>query len=303
MHVLVTGGTGFIGSALVPALVDRGDTVTVLSRRRRTTSNNVHYVTSLDAITESVDAVINLAGASLAEKRWSRRYKAVMLASRIDTTTRLVQWMNAQKTPIKVLLSGSAIGYYGCSELATFTEKSRAGVGFSAELCQSWERAALPAESAHTRVVLMRLGVVFDAGGGALTEMLRSFSLGVGSWVGSGRQWLSWIHRLDVVRAMLFLLERDHLSGPVNLVAPGAVTHREFCSVASRVKPVFCQLGVPAFALRLLVGEMADELLLRGQRVQAGVLAANGFRFSHETLLSALRASATSGVNGSLEDR
>jgi uncharacterized protein (TIGR01777 family) len=139
----------------------------------------------------------------------------------------------------------------------------------------------------------MRLGVVLDAGGGALVEMLRSFNVGVGSWVGSGRQWFSWIHRRDVVKTILFLLDTETIAGPVNLVAPEAVTHREFCTVASRVKRVLLQLSVPGLALRLMVGEMAEELLLNGQRVQPQVLVDNGFRFAHATLESALRSSLT----------
>lgn len=291
MHILVTGGTGFIGSALVPALVDRGDKVTVLSRRARVSTPAVTYVMSLDDVREQVDAVINLAGASLADRRWSKRYKEIMVASRVETTERLVAWMQTQPTPVKALLSGSAIGYYGSSEILAFTEQSPQGSGFSADLCQVWEQAANAGVSADTRVVLLRLGVVLDAGGGALVEMLRSFNLGVGSWVGSGRQWLSWIHRCDVVKAMLFLLDNETISGPVNLVAPEAVTHREFCTVASRVKRVLLQLGVPSVALKLMVGEMAEELLLNGQRVQPRVLVDNGFDFAHSTLESALRSS------------
>ena len=291
MHILVTGGTGFIGSALVPALVDRGDKVSVLSRRARVSTPAVTYVLSLDDVREQVDAVINLAGASLADRRWSKRYKEIMVASRVGTTERLVAWMQTQPTPVKVLLSGSAIGYYGSSETLAFTEQSPQGSGFSADLCRVWEQAANAGVSADTRVVLLRLGVVLDAGGGALVEMLRSFNLGVGSWVGSGRQWLSWIHRCDVVKAMLFLLDNETVSGPVNLVAPEAVTHREFCTVASRVKRVLLQLGVPSVALKLMVGEMAEELLLNGQRVQPRVLVDNGFNFAHSTLESALRSS------------
>lgn len=199
--------------------------------------------------------------------------------------------MNGLDMPVQVFLSGSAIGYYGSSDGRLFSEQSEPGAGFSAELCKAWEQAAQCTTSTQTRVVLMRLGVVFDAGGGALTEMLRSFKMGVGSWVGSGRQWLSWIHRSDAVRAMLFLLDNPAVTGPVNLVAPGAVTHRQFASIASRVKPVFVQLGVPGLALRLLLGEMANELLLSGQQVEPQVLATHGFDFTYPELEQALRAS------------
>ncbi len=288
MHVLVTGGTGFIGSALLPALKRRGDRITVLSRRSRENTRDVHYVTRLEAIGEPVDAVINLAGASLAEKRWTERYKAEMVASRVGFTERLVNWMQAQAVAPRIFLSGSAIGYYGTSARDTFTEESLPGTGFAAELCQAWESAASVADDGHTRVATLRLGVVFDRDGGALTQMMRSFHLGVGSWLGSGEQWLSWVHRSDVVRALLFMLEDERVNGPVNMVAPNPVTHRQFCEILSARKPTLFNAGVPGFLLRALVGPMADELLLSGQRVLPEKLEALGFEFRFESLDSAL---------------
>ncbi len=288
MHILVTGGTGFIGSALLPALVAAGHQLTVLSRKVRPPSNSVRYITVFDEVETGVDAVINLAGASLADKRWNDAYKAEMVASRVGTTDRLITWMRGLEAPPSVMISGSAIGYYGASDSAHFDESSAAGAGFAAALCQQWESAAQQAEQLGVRVVLLRLGVVFDHDGGALTEMLRSFQFGMGSWVGSGSQWLSWVHRWDVVRGIVFLLQHNDARGPVNMTAPGAVTHREFCEIASSHKRVLLKMGVPGFVLRTMVGEMADELLLSGQRVAPEALESMGFQFHYPALDGAL---------------
>jgi uncharacterized protein (TIGR01777 family) len=288
MHILVTGGTGFIGQALVPALQQGGHTVTVLSRQALKNREGLSYVKEFDEIRSPVDAVINLAGASLADRRWSDTYKAEMVASRVGTTDRLVAWMSQQATPPGVLLSGSAIGWYGASEDAVFDEKSPPGSGFAAELCQQWESAAEAAVSLGTRVALLRLGVVFDRDGGALQEMLRSFKFGVGSWLGSGHQWLSWVHRWDVVRSMLFLLEDSRARGAYNIVAPEAVTHRQFCDIASGRRPTLFSMGVPGFVARALVGEMAEELLLSGQHVAPVALTTLGYQFEFPGLDGAL---------------
>lgn len=288
MHILITGGTGFIGSALLPALASQGHRLTVLTRTARQETSTVRFVTDLDDVGEGIDAVINLAGASLADKRWSDAYKAEMVASRVGTTDQLVAWMRNLTMPPAVLLSGSAIGYYGPSDSERFDESSAPGAGFAADLCQQWESAARQAEQLGVRVALLRLGVVFDHGGGALTEMLRSFQFGMGSWVGSGAQWLSWVHRWDVVRSIAFLLMRSDARGAYNLTAPGAVTHREFCHLASTHKRVLLKMGVPGFVLRTLVGEMADELLLSGQQVAPDALESMGFRFQFPHLDTAL---------------
>jgi uncharacterized protein (TIGR01777 family) len=291
MHIVVTGGTGFIGGALLPALIDRGDRVTVLTRQSRLQtagSENLRYVTALDAIEAPVDVVVNLAGASLAARRWTAAYKREIRASRVDFTQTLVAWMKSLDTPPAALISGSAIGYYGASLDARFTESSAVASDFAATLCRDWERAALGAHSDATRVVLLRLGVVMDAGGGALTEMMRSFQFGVGSWLGSGRQWLSWIHRKDVIRVIVAALDAE-ITGPINVVAPTPVTHRSFCDAVARKRRTLFSAGVPGFVMRGLLGEMADALLLTGQRVEPERLQTEmGFNFSYPTIDDAL---------------
>jgi uncharacterized protein (TIGR01777 family) len=288
MHILVTGGTGFIGSALVPEFLKRGFSVTVLTRHQQPVRAGVTYVQSLDALQTPVDVVINLAGASLAGRRWSDGYKAEMVASRAGFTEQLVQWMSAQSMPPGLLISGSAIGFYGCSRDQFFDETSPGGRGFSAQLCQAWESAASVLEGSETRVATLRLGVVFDRSGGALSEMMRSFKLGIGTWMGDGEQWLSWVHRADVVRAILFLCGDEKASGAYNVVAPRPVTHREFSRVLSARRPTLLNFGLPAPIARLLLGEMADELLLEGQRVTPNKLLEAGFDFRFASLDSAL---------------
>ena len=288
MHILVTGGTGFIGGALLPELVGRGHCMTVLTRGKYSDSASIRYVNDLDAIEGKVDAVINLAGAGLAARRWSKGYKREIVDSRVGLTQHLVSWLERQQSRPGLLISGSAVGFYGQSLTDVFTEESGPGKGFSAELCRQWEVAAQTAESFIPQVVLLRLGVVLDYGGGALQEMLKSFQLGIGSWLGSGNQWLSWVHRRDVVNAICFVLETPGIQGPINLTAPRPVTHGELCGVAKEFKWTLFSAGVPSPVMRLLVGEMADELLLNGQRVEPQRLQQLDFVFEYSDLRDAL---------------
>jgi len=293
MHVLMTGGTGLIGAATVTALKEKGATATVLTRRPPEDEPRVEYITSLSQCEGPVDAVINLAGAGLADRRWTRAYKREILESRVGLTRRLVDWMRAQSKPPERLISASAIGYYGASEDAIFSEEAPSGAGFSAELCRQWEDEAVCAQELGTAVTRLRLGVVFSSRGGALGKMTQANQLGVESWLGTGDQWLSWVHITDVVRAIQFVLERDMPASVYNLVAPEAATHRTFAREVARHKGSMLRLGVPAFAVRWLAGEMADELLLQGQRVVPARLLDDGFEFQYPTLDAALRALMT----------
>ncbi len=292
MRILVTGGTGFIGSVLVRELLQRGHTVTVLSRQAMRGEAGLDYISSLDAVgnAEEIDAVINLAGASLADRRWTRKYKKEIYRSRLETTEALVETMGRLQRSPSTLLSASAVGYYGHHGDEILDEKGYTVPGFSQELCARWEELALSARECGTRVCLMRLGVVLDAGGGAFAQMDRPFRLGVANWLGDGSQWLSWIHRQDVIAAIGFLLENEALEGAFNLTAPNPVTSRGFCEVLKRHRRTLVTAPVPAAVMRVLVGEMAEELLLNGQRVVPEALQAAGFTFRYPDLDQAVQA-------------
>tara|TARA_R110002049_G_scaffold85550_19_gene217516 strand:+ start:1073 stop:1996 length:924 start_codon:yes stop_codon:yes gene_type:complete len=292
MQILLTGGTGFIGAALTQALLAEGHDLIVLSRSARTDRPRCRYVQSLDDLAgrTKLDAVINLAGASLAAQRWSVEYKRELVASRLEVTRHLLVLFRRLEHYPAVLLSASAVGYYGHHGDDILTESAPVEPGFAQALCSDWETLALQAQSLGVRVCLLRLGVVLDSGGGALSEMSKSFKLGVASWLGSGQQWLSWVHRSDVVRAMLFLLQREDLQGPFNITSPAPTTSRGFAAALQSHYRTFIRAAVPAPVIRLLVGEMAQELLLSGQRVVPERLQEAGFDFTYPTIEAALAA-------------
>lgn len=292
MHILITGGTGFIGQALVPHLLQAGHRISILSRSQHRDTAQCTFVRSLRELSpdSAPDAVINLAGASLAGKRWTRAYKEELVASRVQGTRALVAYFAESADPPRVLLSASAIGYYGPRGDDALTEEAAPGSGFSSELCQAWEQEAARAAEAGIRTCLLRLGVVLDRQGGALKEMALPFRFGVASWPGSGHQYLSWIHRQDVVAAMAFLLAEDTLAGPFNLTAPGPVTQREFCRAMRKHFRTLPGMPVPGPVMRLLLGEMAGELLLSGQRVVPAGLQRAGFEFRYPGIDDALAA-------------
>ena len=288
MHVLITGGTGLIGTATRERLLEQGHHVTVLSRRARQSEPQLAFIKKLSDCEPDVDAVINLAGAGLADRRWSRRYKREIINSRVKLTQGLVAWMSALEVAPKRLISASAIGFYGASETTQFVESAPGGEGFSAELCQAWEVAAREASALGTQVTVLRLGVVFARSGGALKKMTQSFRLGVESWLGSGSQWLSWIHLNDVVRAIDHALTVANPAPTYNVVAPHALRHRDLAEAVGRFHPVWLRLGVPAAAAKMLAGEMAEELLLTGQCVLPRQLEEEGFAFHYPTAEAAL---------------
>lgn len=287
MHVLITGGTGFIGSALVPALLADGWSVTVLTRNPGQASQSlpaaVRLVDTLAEVHQPVTAVVNLAGENLGEKRWTARRKQAFFDSRVGLTQELVAWMRGLDAPPAVLVSGSAVGYYGAQGHATVDETTLPHDEFQHRLCRDWEAAAQAAESLGLRVVRLRIGVVLDAGGGALQAMMPPFRWGLGGWLGHGRQWMAWIHRHDLVSLIQQALADPTLQGPVNAVAPIPVTNKHFSKAlgAALRRPVL--LPVPAFMLRLLVGEMA-HLLLTGQRAVPAAAQAAGFAFAYPTV-------------------
>ena len=288
MHILMTGGTGLIGTATCAALYAAGHKLTILTRRGRPATDNVTYVTALEDCVEPVDAVINLAGAGLADRRWSEAYKRQIVSSRVDLTLKLVAWLGELEYIPKRFISASAIGYYGAADEQTFAEDGAPGAGFAATLCQSWENGAAKATAYGTRVSLLRFGVVLAREGGALRKMTQSFRLGVESWLGSGEQWLSWIHLADAVRVIQHVLDYDRPADVYNTVAPEPARHRELAHEAGRQSNTWMKLSVPAFAARVMAGEMAEELLLSGQRVLPAQLLEDGFQFHYPNLKEAL---------------
>ena len=278
MKIFVTGGTGLIGRALVKRLLKDGHHITVLTRQSRDSSEALTYINSIDDLNTRPDIVINLAGAGLADRRWSPAYKKVMRASRIDLTEALVLRLRTIGIP-DLLISGSAIGIYGESKVRDFSERDGVGSGFSAELCRDWEASVHDIGNEGARCVLLRTGVVLDKTLGAYPQMTQSFRFGLASWMGQGDHWLSWIHLGDMVGAIMHCIQNEALSGPVNITAPNPVTHRSFADEVRNVKTTVMGTGMPGWVMRLMVGEMADELLLTGQRVIPTKLLSTGYEF------------------------
>ena len=237
---------------------------------------------------EGVDAVVHLAGESIMGLRWTASKKRAILESRVRGTRLLADTFAKMAAPPATLVSASAVGFYGDRGDEPVDESSAPGSGFLADVCRDWEDAAMAAEASGTRLVRLRVGVVLTASGGALATQLPLFRLGLGGPVGHGRQGLSWIGLDDLVYAIHFVLNRSDVSGPVNATAPGAVSNRGFAREVGRVLRRPAVLPVPAFALRMLLGEMADEMLLAGAFVRPAALESAGFRFVHPDLGSSL---------------
>jgi uncharacterized protein (TIGR01777 family) len=295
MKVVVTGGTGFLGGALVEALRRDGHEVVVLTRGHDTRSGAVQWLPTdtqgawVRAF-EGAGAVVNLAGEPIAAGRWTAARKTAIRASRVDATRAVVAALRTVGAHGVTLLSGSAIGYYGTGRGdEPLDESASAGADFLATVCLDWEREAQAAE-AVARVVRLRTGLVLDAGGGALSQLALPFHLFAGGPMGSGRQVMSWIHRDDWIAMVRWLLGASTVSGPVNLTAPAAVTNREMATAIGHAlhRPSF--IPAPAFALRLALGEMADAMILSGQRVVPRVAQNGGFGFRFETIENALAA-------------
>jgi uncharacterized protein len=290
MKVVIAGGTGFLGSALIRSLRNDGHTVTVLTRGP-SRPNEVQWdpygsSASWVHVLQDADAVINLAGASIA-KRWTAAHKREMWNSRIRSTRTLVEAMKSVPRMPATLLNASAVGIYGARGDEPLTEASPPGSGFLASLCREWEKEALAA-APHARVVLLRSGIAFDRDGGALPQMALPFRFFVGGRIASGRQYLSWVHRDDWVAMASWALTTSAAGGPLNVTAPNPVTNAEFSRTLGRVlrKPVL--LPVPSLALRVVVGEMAGELVT-GQRALPAKADSLGFRFRYPLLEAALR--------------
>lgn len=292
-HILITGGTGFIGQPLTRALVERGDRVTVLSRqtrgRVRKLCGDVNAAREMDELSTlaHIDAVINLAGAGIAEKRWTQSRKKQLYDSRVALTENLIAALSRSSHRPDVLVSGSAVGFYGNQGDNIVTDDTPPNPGFTQELCAAWEHAAEEVLKLGTRVALSRTGLVVGKGGGFLARMLPVFRMGAGGKLGSGDQFMPWIHRNDMVRGLIFLLDNPKASGAYNLVAPNPVRNEEFTRVLGRMLSRPTVLPVPAVVLKTILGEMA-LLLLTSQRAVPLRLEAEGFAFEYPELESAL---------------
>lgn len=290
--VLVSGASGLIGSALLRALQSSGYEVTRLVRSAIAGKGDVAWDPARPLAPESVsafDAVVHLAGESIVG-RWTDAKKRRVLESRVQGTRNLAEAVAAAPQRPRVFISASAIGYYGDRGEETLREESSSGNGFLPEVCRQWEAAAQPASAAGIRTAQMRFGVVLSASGGALQKMLPPFRMGVGGNIGSGRQWSSWIDIGDVVAAILHVIKTDTLRGPVNVVGPNPVRNAEFTKTLAAVLSRPAILPLPAFAARLVFGQMADELLLASQRVEPAKLSASGYVFKRPELRAALEA-------------
>ena len=292
MKILVTGATGLIGSALVPFLTTGGHEVIRLTRGRKrsgTATWDPDKGTIDRAALEGLDAVVHLAGENISTGRWTAEKKARIHDSRVNGTRLLCETLAALERPPSVLVAASAIGFYGNRGRDIVDEDSAPGAGFLADVCKEWEAATAPAAARGIRVVNLRFGVVLAGNGGALASMLTPFKLGAGGPIGGGDQYMSWVALDDTADAVLFALTTPALSGPVNAVAPTPVTNAEFARTLGAVLSRPAVVPFPAFAVRLLFGEMGDELLLSSTRVEPHRLRAAGFDFRFAELEPALR--------------
>lgn len=295
MKVVVTGSSGLVGSAAVTALTARGDQVVRLVRRQPRHPGEHRWDPASGQLDpealHGAEAIVHLAGAGIGDQRWTPSRKAEIRDSRLRTTALLAEAVAAAPTPVPVLVSGSAVGYYGDRGDEVLDEASDPGHDFLARLCHDWEAATGPASDAGTRVVLLRTGIVLSARGGALARQLPLFRLGLGGRLGDGRQWVSWISLRDEVGAIFHALDTASLAGPVNATAPEAVTNADFTRALAAAVHRPAVLTVPRVALDLALGrELTSVALLASQRVRPGRLLDSGYRFAHPVIGEAMAA-------------
>lgn len=314
--ILITGGTGFIGKPLCAELLKKSYKLTVVSRQPNKVPAPIKGIKSFSEIaaTESFDVVINLAGEPIADKRWTKIQKQKIIESRIQTTQSLIEFIRTRERPPEVIISGSAIGYYGVGyyrvgnavvdniaddnavdanlsvEDSDIDESGTPDQSFSSQLCQAWENTVKELDDKRIRICFLRIGIVLEKNGGVLKKMLTPFSLGLGGKMGNGKQWMPWIHRDDLIAIIERAIDDDTFVGPINCTAPNPVTNDAFTEHLSHQlnRPAFFHLPSPF--VRLLMGQMGEELLLSGKRVIPKALLDNGYRFKYSQLSSALSA-------------
>jgi hypothetical protein len=297
MRILISGSSGLIGRSLTERLRSAGDTLCTLVRRKAEKSQDeIGWDPEAGVLDSSrldgVDAVVHLAGKPIAS-RWTEETKRAIRDSRVRGTKRLAEAVAQLPRRPKVFIAASAVGFYGSRGDEPLDETSAPGTGFLADVCQEWEEAAAPARDAGIRTVHLRTGLVLSRKGGLLARVLLAFKMGAGGIVGTGRQWLSWISLGDATAAIQYAIGAAELSGPVNLTAPQPVPNAEFARTLGKILGRPTLVPVPAFAVRLLLGEMGDELVLSGQKVMPRKLLASGFSFAHPDLESAIRWALT----------
>lgn len=291
MKIILTGGTGFIGSVLKKELLNKGHELILLTRSWRSSQEaGVTYAHWEDGnagywqhFLEEADAVIHLAGESVAAKRWTAKQKALITESRVLSTRTIVEGIKACRRKPKLLVNASAVGYYGHVAEEDVTEERSFGAGFLAETCRHWEREAEQVKSAGVRLVIARFGLVLGKSGGALAKMKLPFQLGLGGPLGSGRQWVPWVHVEDAARMILFALENPSVEGALNAVSPHPVRMKEFCAEYAKSLHRPSWFPVPGFMLKLIFGEMSD-VFLTGQKAVPAKLIRSGFQFKYDKL-------------------
>jgi len=297
MRILITGGTGFIGSYLCEYFHKKGFDLFVLTRnlaKKHKLNSAIKLITELNPRQKGFNVIINLAGEPLNQHRWNDEIKKVIYQSRIETTQKIIHYI--QNTPVKpqLLISGSAIGFYGHHTDQIFTEASvPADEAFPHQLCQDWEKMTAEATMYGTRVCLLRMGIVLDKNGGILRAMLPLFKLGLGAILGKGKQWISWIHIDDVLGGVELLIQNADLHGPFNFTAPIPVTQKQFSQALAAILHRPLILRLPNFLVELIFGEMGKDLMLKGQKVVPKKLLEAGYVFKFSSLSEALTAAIT----------